>query len=158
MKNLMKDTADLYRFNTHALHARVADFTAEDWEHQVGGSSSALWIVGHLCVYRRRILRMLGENVPEAQWEAAFAQGTKPAEHPPEMTSGDLLAELETSGEGLAKRLESLTPEEADRPAGFTTPDRSSTIGPVSAFLLWHETYHVGQLGLIRKILAKPPM
>ena len=158
MKSLMKDTADLYRFNSHALHARVADFTSEDWERQHGDSSSALWIVGHLCVYRRRVLRMFGEDMPAADWEAAFQQGTKPAEHPADTTPDMLLREWERSGERLAARLEALTPEEADRPAGFTAPDGSETLGSVGTFLLWHETYHIGQLGLIRKILHKPPM
>lgn len=59
---------------------------------------------------------------------------------------------------GLAVRLDQLTEEEAraDVPRAFPIPDKS-LLG-ATAFLMQHESYHIGQLAYLRKYWGLPAM
>ena len=35
-------------------------------------------------------------------------------------------------------------------------PDGSATVAGALGFLAWHESYHLGQLGLLRRLAGKP--
>jgi len=60
-----------------------------------------------------------------------------------------ILADLERSQERLMARLERVTGEELAATRG------DSTMGKQLAFFQFHETYHVGQTGLLRRIAGK---
>ncbi|MBI1374898.1 MAG: DUF664 domain-containing protein [Phycisphaera sp.] len=158
MSHTMTEAARLFQFNTKALHARVNDLTPAEWRQQVADSSNALWVVGHVAIYRRTILRNIGLDLPTADWEAAFAKGTKPTNLPDKIGSKHLLDDLAATSERLGEALPGLTDEQLAGPFPRTLPDGSNTLGGAVLFLLWHETYHIGQLGLIRKILGKPTL
>jgi len=72
------------------------------------------------------------------------------------------LAELRTHWLGAARHLETALAatraEALDAPSGQRFPiDDPSLLGTI-AFLMQHESYHVGQLGLLRKELGHPAM
>lgn len=58
----------------------------------------------------------------------------------------------------VEQRLEALEPDAWARasPASFPTPD--GTLMGAVAFLIQHESYHLGQLGLLRRQLGYPGM
>jgi uncharacterized damage-inducible protein DinB len=60
-----------------------------------------------------------------------------------------ILADLDRSQERLMTRLERVTDEELAAARG------ESTMGKQLAFYQFHETYHVGQTGLLRRIGGK---
>lgn len=74
-------------------------------------------------------------------------------EHP---GPGELLPVWREVGELLLGRFEKMTAAEldADSPAEFPIDD-DSVLGGV-AFLIQHEAYHIGQIGLLRKLLGYP--
>ena len=149
------DVASLVRLNNKVAVARTAGFTEADWKHQIRDSSSAMWIIGHLCIYRGRQLRMLDVAAPEQSWEVHFAKETRPGEIPADVRGETVLAEFTRLGEQLASALEKVTPEHAARSTGTKLFNGAETIGATATTWLWHESYHVGQLGLIRKALGK---
>jgi uncharacterized damage-inducible protein DinB len=60
--------------------------------------------------------------------------------------------------EDLVHRLDALSEADLAKPAEQKFPtDDESTLGGI-AFLLHHESYHLGQLGLLRKQLGHPAM
>ncbi len=128
-----------------------------DWRHRPEhGGNSAAWILGHVARYRRVLLRRLGGPLEEAPWEAEFAPG-KPCRdasvYPP---AAALLADVERTGDLLCARVAALTAEEAAAPWGSTLPDGSSTIEGGARHLVFHEVYHLGQLGYLRSVRGKP--
>lgn len=149
------DVANLIRLNNKVARARTAGFTEADWRHQIRDSSSAAWIVGHLTTYRRRQLRALGLDAPEQSHEVYFAKETRPGDIPADLTGEKVLAEFEQAGEQLACALDKVTPEQAVQSTGTKLFNGAETIGATATTWLWHETYHIGQLGLIRKALGK---
>ncbi|MBU1676531.1 DinB family protein, partial [bacterium] len=57
----------------------------------------------------------------------------------------------------ICNRIEvSLTEDRLDEPAPFSPGnDETETVGSLLAGLAFHESYHCGQLGLLRRLLGK---
>ncbi|MCJ7624724.1 MAG: DinB family protein, partial [Anaerolineaceae bacterium] len=61
-----------------------------------------------------------------------------------------LLSDLEKSQEIITTALENILPEKLDEMIGEDEGKRS--VKDLVIFYLWHETYHVGQLELLRQL------
>jgi hypothetical protein len=154
MKSL-ESLASRFRFNEKAIGATLADFTESDWTHRIHGSTShAFWLLGHIAASRRGLLRGCGVEKAKATWEASFVRGTHPGAKDG-VTPDALVADIAESGDALAARFAAITPEQAEAPYARTFPDGSSTVEGAAHFLFWHETYHLGQLGLLRRACGK---
>ena len=71
------------------------------------------------------------------------------------------MSELASSWDDVAGRLqatlESLTEEQLLEAAeGFPIPDQ--TARGASMFMAWHESYHLGQIGMLRIEMGKPSL
>jgi hypothetical protein len=151
----LSDVAMIVRHNNKVAAARTRDFSAADWDAQFAGGSSARWVVGHLCNYRRRQIRMLGAPSPDAPWDAAFAKDTTPGSLPAHPDGPAALAEFSRLGEELATLLEKVTPETAVSATGQTLFNGATTVSATATTWLWHECYHIGQLGMLKRYVGK---
>jgi len=145
-----------FAFNDRLFSMVTEGFGASDWRHRPeGGGNSAVWVAGHVAAYRRTLLRKLGDEIPDEPWEKDFATGVPckdaSAYPPAERLAKDFLA----SGPRLAERLCAMAAAEADAPWGHAFPDGSTTVAGGAGFLQLHETYHLGQLGYIRRTRGK---
>ena len=125
------------------------------------GGNCVNWIAGHILVARGSILKRLGGE-PHLEGEEAGLYG-RGAE-----TFGDgegaldidrLRAGLEATGKEIATRLRAADPDLLDAeidPSTLPMPLEEATVGTLLTFLLFHEGYHVGQLGLGRRLVGKP--
>jgi hypothetical protein len=153
----MEALAARFRFNEKFLERAVKDFTQLDWILRIDGSSShAWWLLGHLAVSRRVFLRALGVARPEADWEQRFAKGSRPEDGPGLPSPQVIEADLHDSGGILEECLKSFSALDAGAPFTRKLPDGSSTKEGAAHFYLWHETYHLGQLGILRRACGKP--
>ena len=134
----------------------VDDFTGADWQVQDPAGHGPRWIVGHLAMMRQRVQSMAGLAPAAEPWEAWFGRGTSPADVPADLDPGILVKAFHASQAPLAARLEGLTAEDLARPLGRTLPGGADTIGGALRFVAWHEAYHLGQLGLLRRLAGKP--
>ena len=149
-------TARIYATSEHMLTRLVGDFTPEDWLARDPVGHTPLWVVGHLATYRKKVAAMVGAPQPEAPWEAAFLKGTAPADVPADLDVQAVLASFRASHAAILGRWEALTAVAMAEPYGRTLPDGTDTIGGAIGFMAWHETYHLGQLGLLRRLAGKP--
>ena len=90
----------------------------------------------------------------EAPWQELFKRYSKigrPEEYP---DLQELIHAWDEIGRRVAERLPEMSEDElnARSPRRFSVADRSVREG--LAFLLWHETYHIGQMGYLRKWLG----
>lgn len=157
----MKELAALaqrFAFNHQVLTGVLDGFDSGDWAQKPSpaGGNTAHWILGHIAGARRSVLRKLGDDLPEAPWEDYFARASKPTGTDGYPSPEELFAELESSDAALARALERLTDKEAGADWGQEFPDGGSTIADGVRFFYFHEIYHVGQLGLFRRITGKP--
>ena len=149
-------TAQAYATGTRFMDRLVGDFTPADWAARDAAGHDPRWIVGHLAAIRHRVAALAGQPQPAAAWETSFARGTSPADLPAALDPAELLAAFHAADAVLASAWEGLTDEALDRPLGRAMPDGSDTVAGALAFLAWHEAYHMGQLGLLRRLAGKP--
>lgn len=148
--------AYLYAHNDRVLDRLVGDFAPADWRVRDPAGHDALWIVGHLAITRRRLVAMAGLPPLGAEWDAAFQRGTRPEAVPEGIDPTLLVAAIHEAQRQLAGRWDAIADTDLAKPLGRTLPDGSDTIGGAIRFLSWHEAYHLGQLGLLRRLAGKP--
>ncbi len=132
-------------------------FETSDWLYRPeAGGNTAHWLIGHLALYRRILRRKLGETFAEDGWEPYFTPRNE-TDHTQDYPAAiELLDDFMRSRKPLTELFASLTEEQADADWGREFPDGSTTILGGAFFLHFHETYHIGQLGYIRRLLGKP--
>jgi hypothetical protein len=154
----MADLAGRFRFNTTLVDLLVDGLAGEDWTRREGNASPAIWVLGHLAAMRLYLLRTLEVRVPRRDWEERFAAGSDPTSNRDSHPSPETLLEcLRRSDRALVKVLTELSSQEVDAVWASDGPDEVS-LGGCVGFFYFDETFHLGQLGLIRQMLGKRPV
>lgn len=136
------------------MHNHTKDLTHADALVQPPAPGNCiLWIVGHVACYRNHILRMLGEAPTLDDAHAArFVPNSAPVlgEEPGLARFEDLLAAYDRSQEPIFAALRTLPPDAAAEviTLGSQTMPRAELV----MSLMRHESYHIGQLELLREI------
>jgi uncharacterized damage-inducible protein DinB len=111
------------------------------------------WVLGHIVVSREEALTILGEDLP---WDESVASRYQRNSDP--ITSAEqafplaqLRALLDESQSRILAGLARLSPERMD----IRETEDTDSIGERLTFANWHETYHVGQLELLRQLAGK---
>jgi hypothetical protein len=118
------------------------------------------WIAGHILASRASILEMLGEKpFLSEQEEKPYRRGSGPLKPGDECVEFDKLrAGLMQAGGIIVSKLKSLDDDFVEAeidPKEVPIPTEEPTRNGLLTFLLYHEAYHVGQLGIGRRLLAK---
>ena len=157
--NTNKFVATLYGRNI----AGITDFTAYMSHAQSllaphPRANCAHWLVGHLCVYRNRLLRLVGQ--PAAIDDAAVARymrGSAPvhSDEPGLTPFATLRTALLDSQVPLAAALDALNDVAGAIPVSFDTTSGllTATTAEWFLFLLRHEALHTGQLDLCAELV-----
>lgn len=126
--------------------------------HPQPGGNCLNWNVGHLLHVYDQILPMLGQTpVLGVETLKRYGRGTAQLQNGAEALD---LARLMTAWDEAAQRmeagLEGLTPEVLDRPAPWSPRnDPEETVGSLLSIVFFHQAYHTGQTGLLRRIAGK---
>lgn len=116
------------------------------------GGSNLLWILGHILQHRDEALKLLGgEPTLSADQAEHYKTGTRPSRVPIPLTLVQLLQRLDDSQERLAE----LAVTRSAPSLSSVEPDGSSILARLHG-LAWHETYHAGQTGSLRRAAGLP--
>jgi hypothetical protein len=150
---------DMAERNYSTLLRQVGDLTHEDSLLQPPFRGNCLnWVVGHLTQSRDKMLQLIDEpSIWTPQQIARYERDSAP------ITGGEdalpfekILADLKTAHERLTARLQTMTVDELAAPAKEIIKGATSwNIGEFLHFLLWHETYHLGNTELLRQLAGK---
>ena len=129
------------------------------------GGNSLNWIVGHLTRSRNRALGLFGQKpiFPNEEFNAYDDNGGVPFRPDRAIPFDELKRRFKALQEPLVSGLNGMSPEAMDRPAPVSpTGNPKETIGSLLAALAFHEAYHVGQTGILRRVVGregavKPP-
>lgn len=115
------------------------------------GGNCANWVLGHLIASRLDIVTLLGgERFWTDAQAAPYLRGSSgSAPNPAFLEWPALLTELDKSQEVLSTALASTSAEKLAESNG------KDTVAERLAFLQFHEGYHVGQLGLLRRLVGR---
>lgn len=145
--------AKQFEFNSTVLKMNCEGITQdESLVRPQSGGNPLNWIVGHIVASRNIVLELIGaERFWSKEKSAAYDRGAKPFSDPAAIISLEkLLAEFERSNELLTDAFTRITPDQLQSSLG------NSTLEDYLYFLYFHEAYHLGQIGLLRRFLGKP--
>jgi uncharacterized damage-inducible protein DinB len=116
------------------------------------------WIAGHLVNSRIAMINRVSGGTADEVYTAQFGRGNSldvNASYPPiEEITGKWNETATTIGDQLTNM-----PEEVlISPAPFKAPIADETMRGALSFLLSHESYHIGQLSILRKLVGKEAM
>jgi hypothetical protein len=150
MDALIRPIIALHGVSKNILATGIGDLTDEEAKAQSRGGTgpSIAWTIGHLCYYKLKVLELLGqprENPFAAQFEQTPASDGR--DYPPladlaasfAALDGDLCSALASSGDRL------------DAPLPGAGPHDEKRVFDTVLFLTWHEAYHIGAIGAIRR-------
>jgi hypothetical protein len=142
-------------FHDTFLAQLTEGFEPSDWLHRIGEANHAQWLVGHLASTRRWALRLLEVSADEEAWEKHFRPNCPPTPQGDDIAPEMLLEAFVKNGEVLREHIAAMSTEATE--AEFRSfPDGSHTVGGGMHFLHFHESYHIGQIGLLRRAVGKP--
>jgi len=142
-----------------AVRRNTEGLTQEDSMVRPDSGGNCLnWVVGHLATTWDVILPLAGQE-PVMGEEALrrYHRGSSELHDPGEALPLETLLSacdeaVKRMDEGLAK----MTAEKLDQPAPFSprkNPDE--TVGSLLTVVIFHQAYHAGQTGLLRRIAGK---
>jgi hypothetical protein len=123
-----------------------------------GGGNCMNWVVGHLVKVRHDFLALLER--PRSSGAGPldrYVMGSEPLTDAAEAVAFPaLVEEFQALREPLVEAVRSATPEMLARPIPDSpTGNPNETVGSYVASLGYHDAYHLGQAGLLRRILGK---
>jgi uncharacterized damage-inducible protein DinB len=117
------------------------------------------WVLGHLLTIYNELLPLLGQpQVLPSGALAPYARGSSPITRPSEaLPLQDLVSAWNEAAARVDAGLAELPAERLMEPVPDSpTGDPDETTGSLLFTVLFHQAYHAGQLGILRRIAGKP--
>lgn len=150
----------LFGFTHGVFRQNTAGVTHEDSLRQPQPSGNCInWVGGHLVSSRQGLLALLGAAPTWTQAEQDFyKRGSAPVTAAAGAMAWErIAADMDASQEALLGALSKLTAEQLLAPLPpEKNPFKVDCFGENLAIFQFHESYHVGQLGVLRRLLGRP--
>lgn len=145
----------------HIVKANVGEVTHEESLKQPEPAGNCLnWVLGHLVATRSEFLRGLGA---EPVWDEAdcrrYARHGAPIKSAREAKLWDeIWKAYELTQQRILQSVSELTPQQLAQRAPFSPSNNpKETVGSLLAVFAFHDAYHTGQTGVLRRIVGKAP-
>ena len=134
-----------------ALHGLDPDeLTRAPAEH----ANPMVWMAGHLAQSRVRLGRLLGVDA-EIPWPSLFQRESAPPRAEQYPALADIRRVWDQAGAALRTRLHGMRDADLYDELQVKIPSTDGTLEGAIVFALFHEGYHVGQMGYVRRTLGK---
>ncbi len=121
------------------------------------GGNNLNWVLGHILATRNGIFKLFGiEPFWSDEQSAPYGRGSEPVTADRAMPLEELLAEFDRSQANLMALVSGLTPERLAEPLAEPNPILGDTLGTAMTAYCFHEAYHVGQTGILRRVVGLP--
>jgi uncharacterized damage-inducible protein DinB len=150
--------AEMLRLNTRLFRNCLSDLSDEQAQLRPSDDcNSVAFLAAHLVESRHYILSTLGaaRANPLERYTGSWKSIAEISEWP---SLADMAAAWGAVSEALAERLAAISTAELDAPITTQMPLESRTVLGMLIFLVQHDSYHVGQLSLLRKYAGLPAM
>lgn len=153
MSDTSKTLAGMFGTTDFLIPMVLEDLTDEQARTRSRGGEgpSIAWSVGHLLSYRYNVLGMLGNGREDPHGDTFNQDATDGADYP---AVADLQSQWIALAQDLHAALASKSEDDWNTP-GAGAHDEKSLRDQV-IFFAWHEGYHMGALGALRKAMGLP--
>lgn len=150
--SLTDEIRTLRGYNQLAIRKNADGITQEESLVSPSPGGNCLnWILGHILFHRNPMLTPLGEEPIMAEAHIApYVRGSSvPTDPAVALPIERLLTDLDTSHATIDAALARMSDDDLAAPVA---PDEETTIGKRLLALQFHEAYHAGQLGILRRL------
>jgi uncharacterized damage-inducible protein DinB len=143
MKN--EETINVLKFNNRVLNINLAGITQEEsLKSPEAGGNCINWVLGHIIVSRNDINEIVGlGKISDERLENLYSRGTQNINR----ENAEKIETLLEIFNGSQKALE-------DKVAETDLSSNADSLKELT-FLAFHEAYHTGQTGLLRRVAGK---
>lgn len=149
-----------FRYNHSVVKINIEELIHEDSLRRPSPGGNCLnWVLGHIVATRNSVLKILGEKaIWNGETAERYVRGATPVvEDTGAMRLERIVEDFNSSQQRIIKALKALNPSHLAEPApSDTTKNENETIGSLLTGLAFHEAYHAGQTGLLRRLVGKP--
>ncbi len=152
---MMQAMAQHLRFSAGTINLVATDLDEDDARRRARGNEGAsiAWVLGHLINYRYRMMALLGAEKTNPLADTFTKHATDGSDYP---TMAELVSAWNTVTGELNAVTETVADEQLQSPPA-SAPHREKTVMDTLSFLVWHESYHIGQLGTLRTQMGYTP-
>jgi len=151
---MARPIVESFHFGNFIVNLVTGDLTEEQARRRSrdGEGASVSWIVGHLLHYRCQTMKILGKSL-QNDYEVFGAGGADDGtDYPPVAKMVEDWARI--AGE-LDSVLDGVSDDQLLGPVEGSPHGEKKVLDTVS-FFAWHESYHFGALGVIRREMGLP--
>ena len=151
MSELILPVVTLFRFNSELLSLTLADVSPEGANRRLkeGQGSSIAYLTGHLMSSRYGLMKTLGA-AREKPFKELFGAGVGSKDAPDYPPFDKLRKSWTDTSKRFHAALDAIDAEQALAPGPDSFPIPDQTLRGNLTFIAWHESYHVGQIGIMR--------
>ncbi len=148
-----------YLYTSASFLTNLEGVTDDEAFVQPQGGNCLNWVAGHIVQHRAITLQLLGcpFHFPFNKY-TRYNRGTEPIlkDGPKVVPLAEMVEDWAATKKDLLATLGTVNIDVLEKPAPFSPiGDEEETVGSLLAGLLFHESYHIGQLGLLRRMLGK---
>ena len=137
----------------------LKDISDEESNERSGDHTNPMkWIAGHLLSCRMTVIQILTGTNPDASYQAMFGKGTKWAPGAEYPTIEHITQHWIKVAQELVDLLKNVKNETWQSLAPFQTSIPDGSLAGLLAYFAMHESYHIGQLSVLRKSQGKSAM
>jgi uncharacterized damage-inducible protein DinB len=145
----------LYGLSNAILATSIGDLSDRDAKERSRGGTgpSIAWTIGHLCHHKIQVLKLLGDD-QDNPFASMFDErgATDGSDYMPLKELSARFAALNTE---VCAALAS-SAARLERPMPGAGPHSEKPLVDTLLFLAWHEAYHIGGIGAIRREMGRP--
>jgi uncharacterized damage-inducible protein DinB len=129
---------------------------AESLARPAGGGNSLNWVMGHLVQTYEQALLLLGhDRLFPAEEMDAYGSGRGGPADAAAVPVEELVRRFRRAGAAMQAALLALGADDLARPASLSpTGDDGETVGSLLSSIAFHQAYHAGQTGTLRRLLG----
>ena len=153
------DLAMMYEISFGAINRNLEDVSNDESLVRPQPAGNCLnWVLGHIVVYRGTMLKVIGRSpVLDDVAAAPYKRGSQPDGTGTYLDLATLRGLLADAHRELIPAVSVMTDQQlaSHVPEEFNRPPLAGPVGNALARLSFHESYHAGQIGLLRRIAGK---
>jgi uncharacterized damage-inducible protein DinB len=159
MDPVIEPSVRLMTLNASLLEQAVAGLSDDQlWASPGEHSNPIIWILGHVTVSRAALVGAVTGVPLKLPWFGGFRRGAARADRAQSPPISEIQRGMQEVSAKLTQALQAATSESLSRACAFDVPASDGTMRGLIAFVSFHESYHVGQAGYVRKWLGFPGM
>jgi uncharacterized damage-inducible protein DinB len=121
-------------------------------------ANSIKWVAGHILYCRMNVIDFLTGTHPNKAYQPLFGKGSTGEVNETFPTIEEIQAQWQVTTAQLMQAMQDTPSEKWLSAPPFQTSIPDTTLYGLVAFFAMHESFHIGQLSLLRKEWGKPSM